>query len=80
MLLREQDDVWLQTMRALHWQPSRDGALLSGATGTRAGPGNPIRWSQSWVGRLKNARGVENMERNKRLTKTRAAFVREEFL
>ena len=76
LLLNVQTDMWLQTLRALHWTPSRDVSLLSGATGTRSGRGKPIRWAEQWVERLRETWGIDNPERDKVRTKQRAEWVR----
>ena len=48
-ILSVQDDLWLETMRALHSTEGSDDALRAGRTGTRSGRGRPIRWSAGWV-------------------------------
>jgi len=75
-LLNVQGDLWLQAMRALCWDASRDVSLRAGATRTRTGPGKPTRWSESWIEALKSEHGVDNPTRSKKLTKQRAVFVR----
>ena len=73
-LLEVQDDLWLQTLRALH--PSADGvSLLAGRTGTRGGAGKPNRWSALWVAALTEELGVDNAARDKTLTRERATMV-----
>ena len=76
VLLSVQDDLWVQTMRALSWTPSRDAFLLAGATNTRGGAGKPIRWSENWLKALDAALGLENAVRNKAITRQRASLVR----
>ena len=39
LLLAVHDDIWLQTLRALHSSEGSDVALRAGRTGTRAGKG-----------------------------------------
>ena len=73
-LLEIQDDLWLQTLRALH--PTADGvSLLAGRTGTRGGAGKPTRWSALWVAALTEELGVDNAFRDKTLTRERAMMV-----
>jgi len=75
VLLKAQTDLWLQTMRALRWTVSSDPMLLSGATGTRSGPGQPIRWSSKWLSWLQEEHGTQNAFRSKTVTERRADFV-----
>ena len=75
VLLSVQDDLWVQTMRS-----SRSRSLLSGATGTRSGPGKPARWAERWVEALKVAHGTDNPKRDKAKTLERAKFVMNSFL
>ena len=76
LLLEVQCDLWLQTMRALRWTVSRDPSAFLGATGTRSGPGRPLRWSEDWLAKIDDHLGLENGSRNKGLTRERAALVR----
>ena len=80
VLLSVQDDLWVQTMRFFSWTPSRPRSLLSGATGTRSGPGKPARWAERWVEALKVSHGTDNPERDKAKTLERAKFVMNSFL
>ena len=75
MLLDCQDSMWLQTIRALRWTVGTDPALRFGATGTRSGPGRPIRWADQWLDKLQENLGTDNPARNKALTRQRATLV-----
>ena len=66
VLVWTQDDLWLQALRALH---------PSATTGTRSGPGKPLRWSESWVASIRETLGLENAERDKMKTRERAMLV-----
>ena len=73
-LLEIQDDLWLQTLRALH--PSADGGSLSaGRTGTRGGARKPSRWSAVWVAALADELGVENPFRDSGLAIAQATVL-----
>ena len=48
LLLACQDPFWLQTLRALYGSFGHFGSLDVGRTGTRAGPGKPIRYLGPW--------------------------------
>ena len=74
-LLTVQDELWIQTVRALHWTPSRDASLGSGATGTRLGRGRPIRWVGAWLDILRQSHDLENPDRDKALSRQRAGVV-----
>ena len=74
-LLEVQDDLWLQTLRALH--PSADGVSLSaGRTGTRGGAGKPNRWWAFWVAALTDELGVDNPLRDRDLTSAQATVLK----
>ena len=75
MLLEVQDDLWVQTLRALNVKSASFDNVLSGRTNTRSGPGKPIRWAESWVQALKVASGIANPMRDKALTRERAQLV-----
>ena len=47
-LLRCQDPEWLQLRRALSGSLRTSGSIDAGITGTRAGPGKPIRYLGTW--------------------------------
>ena len=66
VLVWTQDDLWLQALRALH---------PSATTGTRSGPGKPLRWSENWVASIRETLGLENAERDKMKTRERAMLV-----
>ena len=74
-LLEVQDDVWLQTIRALTSGDVSPSSLVGGRTGTRSGPGKPIRWSESWVKVLEDTSGIANPLRDKGVTRERAQMV-----
>ena len=76
LLLEVQCDIWMETMRALRWTVSRDPSAFFGATGTRAGPGRPLRWGERWLAKIDEALGLENTARNKGITRERAALLR----
>ena len=75
MLVNVQTELWLETMRALRWTVSSHPSIQALGTGTRSGPGKPLRWSERWLDKLQQKLGTENPERNKALTKQRAMFV-----
>jgi len=75
MLEREQGETWLVASRAQR----TGGALRARGTGTRGGGGKPHRWGENWVDQLKDKLGIENPDREKRLSWQRACFV-ESFL
>ena len=75
-LLAIQDDLWKQTLRALHWAPSRDASLRAGAMNTQSGRGKLICWGENWLEALESAVGLENFLRDKRITRQRAVLVR----
>ena len=73
LLLWAQDDLWLDTLRALHSNP--DGGSLRSATGTRAGPGKPFRWRETWVSAIEESLGWANPDKCRALSRERAAMV-----
>ena len=75
MLLDVQDEMRLRTMRALRWTVGTDPELRFGATGTRSGPGRPIRWADQWLNKLEEHLGTSNLGRAKALTRQRAMMV-----
>ena len=75
LLLEVQCDVWMESMRALRWTVSRDPSWFFGATGTRAGPGRPIRWAENWLRKVDELFGLTNATRDKGLTRQRASLV-----
>ena len=75
LLLDVQTDLWVETMRALRWTVSTHPSLRGGGTGTRSGPGKPIRWAEHWVDALHAAFGLENPTRDKALSRQRAQLV-----
>ena len=56
----------MDTVRYLH---------AAGATGTRTGPGKPIRWGERWVDILVEASGIENPLRDKEATRERTSHL-----
>ena len=76
MLINCQTELWLQTMRALRWTVSTDPDLRFGATGTRGGPGRPLRWGHHWLEKLEEHCGTENQLRCKAVTRERAMLLR----
>ena len=75
LLLTVQDDLWVQTVRALNMTAMNFDGFLAGATRTRVGAGRPIRWAETWLSALQSELGLDNRTRQKKLTKTRAEFV-----
>ena len=75
MLLETQDAVWLQTIRFLNCGDASSSSLSGGRTGTRSGPGKPIRWAQSWLKAVEDASGITSTLRDKALTRERAQMV-----
>ena len=75
LILSVQDDLWLETMRALHTAEGSDSALRAGRTGTRSGRGRPIRWSAGWVTAVQDTFGWANSLRDKGLTRERASVI-----
>ena len=75
LILSVQDDLWLETMRALLTADGSDSALRAGRTGTRSGRGRPIRWSAGWVTAVKDTFGWANSLRDKGLTRERASVI-----
>ena len=63
----------MDALRAL--LSNSDGGVSRSATGTRAGPGKPFRWSGGWVSAIRGALGWANPERCKAATRERAALV-----
>ena len=66
IVLGVQEDLWLDTLRFLH---------AAGGTGTRTGPGKPIRWGERWIQLLVENGGVDNPDRDKALTRERATIL-----
>ena len=66
MVFAVQDDLWMDTVRFLY---------AAGSTGTRTGPGKPIRWGERWVGLLEESCGIENPLRDKGLTRERTSLL-----
>ena len=79
-LITVQDDLWIQTVRALNMRAMSFEGFLAGATSTRSGPGKPIRWADGWLSALEAEWGVDNLTRQKNLTKQRAEYVRKQVL
>ena len=75
LLVRAQDDLWLQTLRFLHVRASKYDSYSSGETGTRSCPGFPFRWSDKWLPVLQEATGLENPGKTKALTRKQGALV-----
>ena len=49
--------------------------MLAGRTRTRSGAGKPIRWAETWVQKLKDSHGIENLTCGKEVTRERAQLV-----
>ena len=75
LTLAIQDDLWLETMRALHSSEGSDAALRAGRTCTRRGRGRPVRWGQLWVQAVQEAYGWDSHTRDKGATRERASTV-----
>ena len=75
LLLNVQSDLWLDTMRALRWTVNSSSFSGMLGTGTRSGPGKPIRWSEQWLHAVEAALGLDNEDRNSGTTRQRAQLV-----
>ena len=65
-LLVSQDELWLQTCRALAGNTGVGRSIFAGATQTRSSPGFPLRWGEGWledVGRVGG--GWDNPQKSK---------------
>ena len=60
-----QDDLWLQTVRAMQAAEMCAQSVRAGRTGTRAGRGKPVRWGHFWVAALEESYGWENVTRDR---------------
>ena len=74
-LVRDTGRFVVQTLRALNARTVNFCNIVAGRTGSRAGPGKPIRWSESWVQALQEAAGIENPTRDHGMTRERAQIV-----
>ena len=72
LLLSVQDDLWLQTIRALQLAAFTDESVRAGRTRTRAGRGKPVRWGHFWIDAVEEAFGWENLTRDRGDTRVRA--------
>ena len=75
LLLQAQDDLWLQTLPALHSSDESTESLQAGLMGTRSAVGKPIRWSEHWVAALTEAVGIENSDQDNGLSRERAVLL-----
>ena len=72
VFLSVQDDLWLQTVRAMQAADICAQSVRAGRTGTRAGRGKPVRWGHFWVAAVEVSYGWENLTRDRGHTRARA--------
>ena len=62
-------------MRALQPRAQQFMDLFAGQTGSRSGPGYPIRWGERWIALVEQRLGLGNAQKDKGLTRQRAALI-----
>ena len=71
----------LETCRYLVGHSGTSRTLKSGETGTRSGPGFPMRWASGWVAKIgEREGGWENARKDKGVSKERALFLIRHFM
>ena len=73
--LNVQDELWLRTIRCLIGSFGNTRSSEAGATGTRAGPGFPLRFLGSWYESLRNSECFLNPNRSKHASKEHASLL-----
>ena len=80
-LIQSQDDTWLETCRYLANRFSSTRTATAGETGTRSGPGHPLRWGGVWLASVsEHFGGWGNEAKDRAVTKAKASFVVQHFM